>query len=95
MIKIFFAKAVAVSAPAQTSVPSPKKNFRFDPFTPTPLYRRGYLSSLILGLAELDACVARFMKVIIRNLATRPDAENRPKNQKKVLYLNFQPVIIF
>jgi hypothetical protein len=47
MIKIFFAKAVAVSAPAQTSVPSPKKNFRFDPFTPTPLYRLGYLSSVI------------------------------------------------
>ena len=78
----FFAKAVAVSAPAQTSVPSPNKKFRFDPFTPTPLYRLGYLSSLILGMAELDACVARFMKVIIRNLATHPDAENRLKKTK-------------
>ncbi len=41
----------------------------------------------ILGMAELDACVARFMKVIIRNLATRPDTENRLKKTETKFYI--------
>jgi hypothetical protein len=47
----------------------------------------GFLA--ILGMAELDACVARFMKVIIRNLATHPDAENRLKKPKQSFVFEF------
>ena len=42
-----------------------------------------------LGMAELNACVARFMKVIIRNLATHPDAENRLKKPKQSFVFEF------
>jgi hypothetical protein len=41
------------------------------------------------GMAELEACVARFMKVIIINLATRPDAENRLKKPKQSFVFEF------
>jgi hypothetical protein len=47
---------------------------------------------IILGMAEFDACVARFMKVIIRNLAThRPCRESPKKTKTKFCILIFSP----
>jgi hypothetical protein len=40
-------------------------------------------------MAELDAWVARLMKVIMRNLATHPDAENRLKKPKQSFVFEF------
>jgi succinate dehydrogenase flavin-adding protein (antitoxin of CptAB toxin-antitoxin module) len=45
-------------------------------------------------MAEMDACVARFMKVIIRNLATQPDAEILGMAELDACVARFMKVII-